>query len=89
MPLGSRSQFGVTYLQQKSTSGQQGVNQIVERFAIERDINWQYRLASLIEPNSPVELGHRVILAAHLANLSYRTGKKVFWDADRKEVIGT
>lgn len=28
------------------------------------------------EPNSPIELGHRVIVSAHLANLSYRTGKK-------------
>ncbi len=50
--------------------------------------NWIECLKSRNEPNSPVELGHRVILAAHLANISYRTGKKIFWDADRKEVIG-
>jgi len=50
--------------------------------------NWADCVKSRDEPNSPVELGQRVILAAHLANLSYRTGKKIFWDADRKEVIG-
>lgn len=50
--------------------------------------NWVECVKSKDEPNSSIELGHRVILAAHLANLSYRTGKKIFWDADRKEVIG-
>ena len=35
-----------------------------------------------------IELGHQVITAAHLANLSYRTGKKVYWDAERQQVIG-
>jgi len=50
--------------------------------------NWIDCIKSREEPHSPVELGQRVILAAHLANLSYRTGKKIFWDNDRKEVIG-
>ena len=50
--------------------------------------NWVECVKTGEEPNSPVELGHRVILAAHLANLSYRTGKKIFWDADRNEIIG-
>lgn len=51
--------------------------------------NWAECVKSRDEPNSPIELGHKVILAAHLANLSYRTGKKIFWDADRGEVIGS
>jgi predicted dehydrogenase len=51
--------------------------------------NWAECVKSREEPNSPIELGHKVITAAHLANLSYRTGKKVFWDADRGEVIGS
>ncbi len=51
--------------------------------------NWVECVKSRDDPNSTIELGHRVILAAHLANLSYRTGKKIFWDADRKEVIGS
>ncbi len=31
-------------------------------------------------PHSPVELAHRVLIGAHLANESYRTGKRVEWD---------
>ena len=50
--------------------------------------NWVECCKSRREPNSPIELGHRVILSAHLANLSYRTGKRIYWDADRQEVIG-
>lgn len=32
------------------------------------------------QPNSPVELANRVLLGAHLANESYRSGKRVGWD---------
>ncbi len=32
-------------------------------------------------PNSPVELAHQVLIGAHLANESYRTGKRVEWDS--------
>jgi predicted dehydrogenase len=50
--------------------------------------NWLDCCKSRRDPNSPIELGHKVITAAHLANLSYRTGKKVYWDAEREQVIG-
>ena len=58
----------------------------------ERDAGPRQELARLLqepnkEPNSPIELGHRVITAAHLANLSYRTGRKIFWDAEREAVV--
>lgn len=39
------------------------------------------------EPNSPVEAGHKVITAAHLANLSYRTGRRVDWDPKAEEML--
>ena len=39
------------------------------------------------EPNSPVEVGHSVINAAHLGNISYRTGRRVMWDADQEEML--
>ncbi len=39
------------------------------------------------EPNSPVEVGHRVINAAHLGNISYRTGKRVMWDPENEEIL--
>jgi hypothetical protein len=32
------------------------------------------------EPNSPVELANRVLVGAHLANESFRTGRRVNWD---------
>lgn len=32
------------------------------------------------EPNSPVELANRVLVGAHLANESFRTGRRVSWD---------
>ncbi len=39
------------------------------------------------EPNSPVEVGHRVITAAHLGNISYRSGKRVLWDVEREQML--
>jgi predicted dehydrogenase len=39
--------------------------------------NWLDSVIDRKEPNSPIELGHRVIVAAHMANESYRTGKRV------------
>ena len=39
------------------------------------------------QPNSPIEYGHRVITAAHLGNISYRTGKRVSWDVEREEIV--
>ena len=48
--------------------------------------NWVESVKAGKDPNSPIELGHRVITAAHLANQSYRKGVKVFWDADKQQV---
>lgn len=39
--------------------------------------NWLESVAARKDPNSPIELGHQVIVAAHMANESYRTGKRV------------
>lgn len=39
------------------------------------------------EPNSPVEAGHKVINAAHLSNISYRTGKTIMWDPETEEIL--
>jgi hypothetical protein len=50
--------------------------------------NWIDCCLSGREPNSTIELGHRVITAAHLANLSFRTGKKIYWDAEQQQVVG-
>ena len=39
------------------------------------------------QPNSPVDMGHRVITGAHLANISYRTGMRVDWDLKEEKII--
>ena len=51
--------------------------------------NWIECCKSRREPNSTIELGHRVITTAHLANLSYRTGKRVFWDSERESMVAS
>lgn len=48
--------------------------------------NWLNAVKDNKDPSSPIELGHKVITAAHMANIAYRTGKKVLWD-DKKEQI--
>ncbi|OWK41618.1 Myo-inositol 2-dehydrogenase [Fimbriiglobus ruber] len=67
---------------------------LASRWPSRRSVNRWYPCHKLIQPGGPSPfrpkyLPNRVILATHLANLSYRTGKKIFWDADRKEVIGS
>ena len=49
--------------------------------------NWLESVKANKDPNSPIELGHRVITAAHLANMAYRTGKKIVWDAANEQVV--
>ncbi|HSQ58448.1 MAG TPA: Gfo/Idh/MocA family oxidoreductase [Gemmata sp.] len=50
--------------------------------------NWLESVKDNKDPSSPIELGHRVITAAHLANLAYRKGKKLLWDAKSQVVSG-
>ena len=40
------------------------------------------------QPIAPVEDGHRVATACHLANISLRLGRKIEWDAEREEIVG-
>ncbi len=37
------------------------------------------------QPNSPVELANRVLIGAHLANESFRSGRRVDWDPAREK----
>ena len=39
------------------------------------------------QPNSPVEVAQKVIAGAHLANISYRTGRRVHWDARQENIL--
>jgi predicted dehydrogenase len=49
--------------------------------------NWLAAVKDNKEPSSPIELGNRVITAAHLANIAYRTGKKVVWDQKKEQIV--
>jgi predicted dehydrogenase len=40
------------------------------------------------KPIASVEEGHKVAVMCHLANISYRTGRKLRWDAEKGEIIG-
>ncbi len=37
--------------------------------------------------NSPADIAHRVIAGAHLANISYQTGKRIGWDPHKEKII--
>ena len=39
-------------------------------------------------PISPVDTGHRVISACHLANIAMHLRRKIYWDPQREEIIG-
>ena len=39
-------------------------------------------------PTSDVEIGHNSMIACHLANIAFRTGRRVQWDAAREQIIG-
>jgi predicted dehydrogenase len=38
------------------------------------------------QPIADVESGHQVVTTCHLANISLRTGRKVFWDSEREQI---
>ncbi|MFN0107920.1 MAG: Gfo/Idh/MocA family protein [Blastocatellia bacterium] len=39
-------------------------------------------------PNSDVEIGHNSMIACHLANIAFRTQRRVNWDVENEKVIG-
>ena len=50
--------------------------------------NWLDCCKSRKATAAPIDVGHKAAIPAHLANLSYRGGKRIHWDAERQEVIG-
>src|SRR6266700_287021 len=40
------------------------------------------------QPVLNLEIGHHVSSVAHLGNIAYRTGRKVFWDAENEKIKG-
>jgi predicted dehydrogenase len=45
-------------------------------------------LESRKRPRSDVEVGHNSMIACHLGNIAYRTGRRVAWDVDKEQVTG-
>ncbi|QOY85814.1 Gfo/Idh/MocA family protein [Paludibaculum fermentans] len=39
-------------------------------------------------PFADVEVGHTSIVPCHLANIAYRTGRTIRWDAQKEEILG-
>jgi predicted dehydrogenase len=40
------------------------------------------------KPAADVETGHTSIISSHLANIAYRLGRRVAWDAEKEEIPG-
>ena len=40
------------------------------------------------KPVADVEIGQRATSVSHLGNIAYRIGRKIFWDAEKEEIIG-
>ncbi len=47
--------------------------------------NFVEAIRGLARQAAPVEGGHKATNVAHLANISFRTGRKILWDAAREE----
>ena len=39
-------------------------------------------------PRSDVEIGHNSMIACHLGNIAFRTGRRVAWDVEKEQVVG-
>ena len=48
-------------------------------------VNWLDSIRTGQTPNAPVELGFTSLLPSHLANLAYKTGRKITWDAANRK----
>jgi hypothetical protein len=39
-------------------------------------------------PNASIEIGGHIARVAQLGNIALRTGHKIFWDAEKGEIVG-
>jgi hypothetical protein len=57
-------------------------------FHLEHVRNFLDCMDSRKRPRSDVEVGHNSMIACHLANIAFRVGRRVAWDAASEKVIG-
>ena len=39
-------------------------------------------------PNASIEIGGHIARVAQLGNIALRTGRKIFWDGEKGEIVG-
>jgi hypothetical protein len=78
-----KSQTGIWYFPEKVNrpdgAASQGHTKDVDHMA-----NFIDCIRSRKEPNSPVEIGYRSAVAAHMANLAYRRAKRITLQAVKR-----
>jgi predicted dehydrogenase len=57
-------------------------------FHLEHVKNFVSCIKSRKRPAGDIEIGHRAILPAHLANIAFRLGRRVRWDAKNERFLG-
>jgi hypothetical protein len=45
-------------------------------------------MRTLERPAADAEVGHLATMSAHLANVAFRTGRKLIWDAEKETIAG-
>jgi hypothetical protein len=50
-------------------------------------INFLECIRTREKPNADIEIGAHIARIAHLGNIAYRTGRKIFWDAASNNII--
>lgn len=73
-----------------------GVKEGLEAVSYKRDAirgldlhvaNFIHCIKTREKPNCDIEIGAHIARFAHLGNISYRLGRKVFWDGDKQQFI--
>ncbi len=57
-------------------------------FHLEHIKNFVACIKSRQTPTGDVEIGHKSITVPHLANIAYRTKRRIQWDAKAERIVG-
>jgi predicted dehydrogenase len=79
-PVNGRQQYKMMPLPRQGVSNDQS--------HLEHCRNFIACMRSRELPRSDVEIGHNSMIACHLGNIAFRTGRLVRWDTENEQVIG-